>query len=200
MIIRKATAHDSEFIATYLILAMQDILYAFLGTKDYKQARKFMLHFIAHENNQYSYQNCYVAEQENAIVGAVNCYDGKLFVQLREPILDYVRANYNANFNPENETETGEYYIDALGVEPKLQGTGIGKRIVQFLIDTYVVQKKATLGLLVDEANPNAKKLYVKHGFKAVGKKSLVGHNMEHLQLKPTSYKNNDTKLRLATQ
>lgn len=168
------------------MLAMESILYTFIGKKDYKQAREFMLLFVTQENNQYSYQNCLVAVHENAIVGAINCYEGKLFAQLREPVLNYIRTNYNANFTPENETETGEYYIDALGVDPKMQGKGIGAKLLHYLIDHYVVKNKARLGLLVDEENPKAKKLYVKLGFKSVGKKTLVGHAMEHLQIKPT--------------
>jgi ribosomal protein S18 acetylase RimI-like enzyme len=187
MIIRKAELKDSELIATYLMLAMDSIIYKFIGKEDYDEARKFILYFIEQENNQYSYQNCLVAENENTIVAAINYYDGSAFVHLREPILNGVRASFNKNFNPENETEPGEYYIDALGVDPKMQGKGIGAKLLQFLIDKYVIDENKTLGLLVDEENPQAKKLYIKLGFKSVGKKTLVGQKMEHLQIKPTA-------------
>lgn len=184
MIIRKATIKDSESIATCLLLAMEDIVYKFICEENYNKAKDFLLHFIAKENNQYSYQNCFVAVDDNEILAAVNIYDGAKLNLLREPIVQYVRTHYNKNFNPEDETQKGEYYIDTLGVDPKCQGKGIGSKMLQFLIEEYVNKNQQTLGLLVEEANPNAKKLYLKLGFKPVGEKTLVGKKMEHLQIK----------------
>lgn len=187
MIIRKATLKDAPAIAPLLVLAMEDILYKFINETNYTKAKAFLLHFIAQENNQYSYQNCWLAEEENQIIAAVNLYDGAKLQQLRAPIMEYVKTHYNPNFNPENETQSGEFYIDSLGVAPNQQGKGIGSKLLLFLIDEYVIQKQQTLGLLVDEDNPAAKKLYLKLGFKTVGKKTLVGKNLEQLQIKPES-------------
>lgn len=187
MIIRKATLKDAPAIAPLLVLAMEDILYKFINETNYTKAKAFLLHFIAQENNQYSYQNCWLAEEENQIIAAVNVYDGAKLQQLRAPIMEYVKTHYNPNFNPENETQSGEFYIDSLGVAPNQQGKGIGSKLLLFLIDEYVIQKQQTLGLLVDEDNPAAKKLYLKLGFKTVGKKTLVGKNLEQLQIKPKS-------------
>ncbi|MCV9933569.1 GNAT family N-acetyltransferase [Flavobacterium sp. LS1R47] len=184
MIIRKATIKDSNDIATYLLLAMEDIVYKFIGEENHNKAKEFLLHFIEKENNQYSYQNCFVVEDDNEIIAAVNIYDGAKLHLLREPIAQYVRTHYNKQFNPEDETQKGEFYIDTLGVNPKCQGKGIGSKLLQFLIDEYVTKKQKTLGLLVDEGNPNAKKLYLKLGFKPVGNKTLVGKTLEHLQIK----------------
>ena len=185
MIIRKATPSDSPWIATYMMLAMEDIIYKFIGKKDYAQAREFVLYFVAQENNQYAYQNCLVAETDVKVVAVINYYDGENFIALRKPILDYVRANFNPNCNPEAETQAGEYYIDALGVAPEMQRKGVGAKLIQTLIDQYVTQNRKTLGLLVDEENPKAKKLYLKLGFKSVGRQTLVGQKMKHLQISP---------------
>lgn len=182
MIIRKATLKDSESIATLLLLTMEDIIFNFINQNDYDTARLFLLHFVKQEKNQYSYQNCFVAEEDNQIIAAVNLYDGSRLMELRNPIIQYVRLHFNENFNPEDETQSGEIYIDSLGVDPNQQGKGIGTTILRFLIDEFVTQNQQTLGLLVEEANPQAKKLYLKLGFKPVGKKTLVGKNLEHLQ------------------
>ncbi|WP_428229409.1 N-acetyltransferase family protein [Flavobacterium sp.] len=183
MIIRKATIDDSEFIAQLLLLAMEEIIYKFIGERDPKTAYYFLLHFVENENNQYSYQNCFVAEENNEIVGAVSVYDGGKLQELRKPIVDYVRLNFNPDFSPENETQSGEYYIDSLGINPNHQGKGIGSKMLQFLIEEYVTQNHHTLGLLVEEENPGAKKLYLKLGFQPVGTKTLVGKTLEHLQI-----------------
>lgn len=183
MTIRKATIEDSESIATFLLLAMEEIIYKFIGMNDHKTAYYFLLHFVELEKNQYSYQNCFVAEENNEIIGAVSVYNGGMLQELRQTIIDYVRLNFNPDFNPENETQRGEFYIDALGVSPNHQGKGIGSKMLQFLIEEFVTKDKEILGLLVEEENPGAKKLYLKLGFKVVGTQTLVGKKLEHLQI-----------------
>ena len=183
MIVRKATIEDSESIASLLLLAMKEIIYKFIAMEDSKTAYYFLLHFVESEKNQYSYQNCFVAEENDEIIGAVAVYNGGKLQELRKPVIDYVRLNFNPDFDPEDETQIGELYIDALGVSPNHQGKGIGSKILQFLIEEFVNKEKETLGLLVEEGNPGAKKLYLKLGFKVVGSKTLVGKELEHLQI-----------------
>ena len=181
--VRKATLNDSEIIATYLFLAMEDIVYKFIGEEDAEKAKEFMLHFVEKGNNQYSYQNCWVVEDNMKVVAAINLYDGALLSELRQPVIEYIRSKFYKDFNPEDETQAGEYYIDSLGVNPNQQSKGIGAKLLQFIIDEYVNKHSQTLGLLVDEINPNAKRLYLKLGFKSAGRKVLFGKNMEHLQI-----------------
>ena len=185
MIIRKATEDDSTTISEHLFLAIEDFLYEFMGIEDAEKAKEFLLHFVEKENNQYSFQNCLVAESENEIIGSINIYDGAKLDTLSHPIVQYVKAHFNLDFNPEKETQKGEYYIDSFGVSPNQQGKGVGTKLLQHVIDTYIVDNKQTLGLLVDEENPNAEKLYRKLGFEFVGRKVLVGRTMKHLQMKP---------------
>jgi len=184
LVIRKATLKDADSIATYLLLAMEDIVYAFLGEKNLVEAKNLLRYFTAKENNQYSYQNCWVAENEAGIVAAINVYDGAQLHALRQPVIERIQHMYKKDFTPEDETEAGEFYIDTLGVHPQHQGKGIGSKLLQFLINEYVNNRGETLGLLVDETNPNAKRLYIRLGFKTVGNKVLVGKPMEHLQIR----------------
>jgi ribosomal protein S18 acetylase RimI-like enzyme len=184
ILVRKAILSDSKVIAPCLFLAMEDIVYKFIGKEDPDKAKAFMLHFVQKENNQYSYQNCWVAEDNMQLIGAVNVYNGAMLSELRQPVLEYLRSQFNNDFTPEDETQAGEYYIDSLGVNPDHQNKGIGTKLLQFVIDEYVNRHHRTLGLLVDEANPIAKRLYLKLGFKNSGKRVLFGKNMEHLQIK----------------
>jgi ribosomal protein S18 acetylase RimI-like enzyme len=184
MIIRKALLEDSKTVAVLLLTAMEEIVYSFIGTKNHELALDLLFFFVERENNQYSYQNCFVAEENGQIIGAVNIYDGAKLQELRAPVVSYVQNKFNPDFNPEDETEKGEFYIDSIGVDNGHQGKGIGSQILQFLIDDYVIKNNQILGLLVEEGNPNAKKLYLRLGFKSVGNKKLAGKNLEHLQLK----------------
>lgn len=184
MIIRRARWNDAEAIATQMLLAMEDIVYQFIGERDTTKAMEFLLHFAARKANQYSWQNCWVGEEEGAVVATVNLYDGAHLGALRQPVLEHLRSHYHNDFQPEDETGPGEYYIDAVGVACNHQGKGIGSRLLQFLVDEYVTKRGQTLGLLVDEENPKAKRLYLKVGFTPVGKRVLFGKWMEHLQVK----------------
>ena len=186
MVIRKATVEDSFEISEHLFLAMEEILYEFIGMKNANEAKRFLHYFIKKENNQYSYKNCFVAESERGIEGSINIYDGAELDILRTPIIQYIKNHFKVDFSPEKETQQGEYYIDSFGVDPKSQGRGIGTKMLQFVINKYDCNQQ-TLGLLVDEDNPNAEKLYLNLGFKLVGTKVLTGKKMKHLQRKPTT-------------
>ena len=185
MIIRKAKSSDSEVIAQLLYLAMEEIVYKFIGLRSKEKAILFLNSLVAQEENQYSYQNCWVAELENHVVGMACVYNGADLQQLRKRIEATLLAMFGKPFDAEDETEAGEYYIDCIGVDPGHQGEGIGSAILNFLIDEYVHKQKQTLGLLVETTNPGARKLYARKGFVKSGEKKLTGKFMEHMQYLP---------------
>jgi len=185
MIIRKANKSDSEDIAKLLFLAMEDIVFKFIGIRSTEKALLFLNSLVAQENNQYSYQNCCVAELDNTIAGMACVYNGADLKPLRKPIEAALLTMFGKPFDAEDETEAGEFYIDCIGVDPKHQGKGIGSEILKFLIEEYVHKKNETIGLLVETANPGARKLYLKAGFIKSGEKILTGKTMEHMQYLP---------------
>lgn len=183
MNIRKAKIEEANQIAPLLLLATEEVIYGFIEEKNADKAGKLMHHFTATPANQYSFENCWVAEENGQILGAVAVYDGANLNTLRKPIGKYVEGQLGVVFNPEDETQAGEIYIDSLGVRTDQQGKGIGAQMLQHLIKNYVEEEGKTLGLLVDKDNPLAKKLYLKLGFEVVGEKTLVGKELEHLQI-----------------
>lgn len=184
MVIRKAFVTDSENIASCLLLAMEEIVFRLMGEEDSEKALAFMCYFAERENNQYSWQNCWVVEEGGSVVAAVNVYNGAQLHALRQPVIDYIKNRFNRSVTPEDETQAGEYYIDSLGVHPEHRGKGIGTGLLQFLIDEYVIKRNLPLGLLVEEGNLAAKRLYRKLAFKSSGRKVLLlGKHLEHLQI-----------------
>lgn len=181
--IRKAEVKDWSAIAELLLLAMEEIVYEFLGKKDAQAASDFMSEMVRTENNQYSWENTYVITCDGQTAGAVNVYDGARLAELRAPVARYIEKRTTRPFTPEDETQAGEVYMDSIGVYPHWQGKGIGSRLLRYLISEYAEKQGLTLGLLVEKANPGARRLYEKAGFRKTGEKMLAGKAMDHLQV-----------------
>ena len=84
----------------------------------------------------------------------------------------------------DDETEAGELYLDSLAVRPDYQGQGIATRLLQAAADKAAAMGIGAVGLLVDDNNPKAEKLYHRCGFVTVGDNRWGGHAMRHLQKK----------------
>jgi ribosomal protein S18 acetylase RimI-like enzyme len=182
MIIKNATKHNAAAIAPLMLLAMEDIVYKFIGINDYLSACAFLTYFVKLEDNQYSYQNCKVVYEGQDIVAVANVYDGGDLHDLRAPIISYIRQHYDPSFDPDDETQQGEIYIDTISVSPSHQGQGIGKALLTNLIDEHVTHKRQVLGLLVEKDNHKAMDLYHRLGFVSVGNTTLVGKSLMHMQ------------------
>ncbi|RZK40142.1 MAG: GNAT family N-acetyltransferase [Pedobacter sp.] len=187
MRIRKAIYEDARAIAEVLFFAMEEIIYTFIREHNSEKAVDFLYYFVQDVNNQYSYQNCWVVEGERSEIMAAACvYDGASLYRLREKVLTHIKEGYgDLPFVMEDETEIGEFYIDSIGVNPVHRGKGIGTILLKFLIEEYVEKQQQTLGLLVEEENTNAKRLYLKMGFKPIRTKFFAQKVMVQLQIKP---------------
>lgn len=184
MFIRQAQAQESTQVASLILLAMEDIIYHFIGEESKEKAIQFLASLVEEKGNQYSFENSWVVESEGKLVAATMVYDGAQLEVLRKPVLNRIKTMFDRDFMPEDETQAGEFYIDCIGVDPNQQGKGLGSKILLFLVEEYVEKRGSALGLLVDKDNPHAKKLYLKLGFKVVGEKTLSGKELEHLQVR----------------
>src|SRR5688572_4709323 len=114
MLIRKAKLEEYKIIAPLILLAMGDIVFHFIGENSSEKATSLLESLISQSGNQYSFENCWVAEAEGEIVAAALVYDGGKLQQLREPVAEAIKLMFNRPFNPEDETQAGEYYIDCV--------------------------------------------------------------------------------------
>ena len=181
--IRHAVAADSEAVAVLMVQAMEDLACKFVNSNDPAAALPLFGHFFRQENNQYSYRNTLVYEDEAGIGGSVTGYDGAYLATLRAPFLDFLLKNHAFTFVLEPETTAGEFYIDTVSVAPNRQGMGIGGRLLQAACAHAKALGHTHAGLLVDLQNPSAKRLYERHGFKTAGIKMLGGKPYEHMQV-----------------
>ncbi|MEE1944711.1 GNAT family N-acetyltransferase [Pedobacter sp. KR3-3] len=180
--IRQATLADAKAIATLTVAAMPDLAMQFCASNHIDDAIRLLEHFIALEGNQYSYHNALVYVADGEIAGSISGYDGAQIKQLRQPFFAYLQENYHPNgFEMEYESELGEYYLDTISVSPLHQGKGIGKSLIKAALQHAKALGHSKAGLLVDEENPDARRLYEKLGFEAIGHKILLGKMHHHL-------------------
>ena len=181
--IRKAEKSDSVDISRLIMLAMQDIVYAFIGVKSESKATTFIQELVETEENQYSYENCWVVEVNNKVIASAVLYDGANLSQLQKKVAKKIKDEFSVDFKPEAETQDGEFYLDGIAVNPLFHGKGIGSRLIHFLNEHIAQKNKKNLGFLVEKENLVAKKLYSNLGFKYIQEKMLAGFPMEHLQI-----------------
>lgn len=183
--IRLATPSDAPDIAQLIILAMGKALAGkFANSNDPAVYTALFEKFAAMPANPYSFENILVWEATAVICGMILAYDGADLDQLRKPFLAYTRAKLGFTGMPEDETQSGEFYIDCLAVFPDFEGKGIAKKLIASLIVKADRLGHHKVGLLVSKGNEKAQELYNKLGFVIVGEKSLLGGSHNHLQYK----------------
>jgi len=179
--IRQAIPLDAEAVVPLMIQAMGELAEKFVNTKNTVEIHRLFKLFFELKNNQYSYQNTLVFLEDNEILGSLSAYDGSKLTELRKPFLAYLKENLLYNLNLEEETEAGEFYFDTISVNPKAQGKGIGKALIEAGIQWARQLGHRQIGLLVEQENTKAKLLYEKIGFKYSNDKIFLGSTYFHL-------------------
>ena len=179
MIIRKAKQEEAAQIAELFLLAWPVDEIASSSGITAEQLRESVTGFSESRDTIYSYENTYVAEIDNKIVGAICGYDGADYLKLKQPIVEML-GNDSA-FAELKETEAGEYYLDSVGVLPEYRGRGIASRLIEAQSERASSLGHERVGLIVDIDKPKAEALYVRLGFRHVGYRDFFGHHMKHM-------------------
>lgn len=183
MFIRPAQKYDYLQVAPLIVQAMEDLAMKFTQSSDLEKALPVFEYFFQQKGNQYSYENTLVFEENGEIIGSITGYDGNKLDELRNPFLAHLLNEFEFAQIPEDETEAGEFYLDTVSVSKNHQGKGIGRKLIEAMIQHAQEKGFDKVGLLVDVENPSAKKLYERIGFQVVKTKNLMGGQYEHLVL-----------------
>ena len=182
--IRPAQQHDAAVVPEIMLQAMEDIIFRFIQKEDKKEAIRFLTDLFQQTENLYSHENTFVAiDPEGNIMGSLTGYDGDHFTALRQPILELMQKQYANDLIPEPETAGQEFYIDSVAVSTAARGQGVGSELLKYSIKHAKNQGFKQIGLLVDLANPNAKKLYERLGFTLGNKMPFVGGEYYHMYI-----------------
>ena len=179
IIIRKAKQEEAAQIAELFLLAWPVDEIASSNGLTYKELHESVTGIAASPGTIYSYENTFVAEIENKIVGAMCGYDGADYQKLKQPIVDMLGED--SEFARLKETEAGEFYLDSVGVLPECRGRGIASQLFAAQIERAAMLGHNVVGLIVDIDKPQAEALYTRLGFRHVGYREFFGHQMKHM-------------------
>lgn len=187
MIYRNGKKEDARVIASLIMTAMSEECCRYFYGEGHtsKDFHEFMSGLAEMEESQYSYKNIIVADRNDEVAGIAVSYDGGRLHELRKAFIDGVKAHFGKDCRDmHDETQEGELYLDSFAVKENHRGKGIGAELLKKTKEKAQEMGIARVGLLVDENNLKAEKLYRRKGFEFVDKKDWGGHAMKHLQSK----------------
>lgn len=185
-----ARKEDARFLADVVMGAIgKEICIDMAGDKErLPLVKELFTRLASQDDSQYSYRNAFIAlSPHGKRLGGVIAYDGALLHHLRKAFIKAANSilKWNITVDEEfswgDETEPGEIYVDSLFVLPEARKAGIGKALLEKVIENYSSQPKP-IGLLTEPSNYNAHSLYKKLGFIQVGTNGFFGFPMLHMQ------------------
>ncbi|SFO77338.1 GNAT family N-acetyltransferase [Prevotella sp. tf2-5] len=184
--IRKAITAQSEEITKLIMTAMTDDCCLHFCGNGYglDDFRKMMTTLVEREDSQYSYRNTLVAMDGDKVVGISVSYDGGRLHELRRAFIETAKEYIGKDHTSmDDETQTGELYIDSLAVLPEYRRQGIARKLLLATKEQANRMGLPCIGLLVDKNNPAGEALYASVGFRYVNDSHWGGHPMKHLIL-----------------
>jgi DNA-3-methyladenine glycosylase I len=149
---------------------------------DLADFHKMMTILVEREDSQYSYRNTLVAMVDDKIVGIAVSYDGGRLHELRKAFVQVAKKYIGKDHSSmDDETQTGELYLDSLAVLPDYRRHGIAQRLLKATKEKAEQMGLPCVGLLVDKGNPTGEAFYATAGFLYANDNQWGGHPMKHL-------------------
>lgn len=158
---------SSEGVADYVWTTLQDdypgLSLIEIGERRYQR-----------ENTDFSYQNCLMVEVDGAIAGMMHSY-------AMPDVIEPLPEDFDPVLRPAAELEIpGSLYISGLALQPDYRNRGLGGAMLGKAHDRARGMGLAQISLLVFEANEGAVRLYKRHGFREIDRRTLVPHPLIH--------------------
>ena len=182
--IQKATKKQAAEIACLIMTAMTDDCCLYFCGDGYglDDFRKMMTKLVEREDSQYSYRNTLVAMDGDKVVGISISYDGGRLHELRRAFIEAAKEYIGKDHSDmDDETQTGELYLDSLAVLKEYRCQGIARKLLLATKERANRLDLPCVGLLVDKNNPIGEALYTSVGFQYVNDSHWGGHHMRHL-------------------
>ena len=118
----------------------------------------------------FSYRNAIIIEHRGDCAG---CLIGYEIPDQPEPI----GSDLPAMFVPLQELENlapGTWYVNVLAVRPQFRGLGLGTRLLDVADETGRACGKRGMSVIVSDANPGARQLYERCGYREAAARAMV--------------------------
>ena len=107
------------------------------------------------------------------------CLIGYEIPETPEPI----GGDLPAMFVPLQELENlapGTWYVNVLAVRPQFRGLGLGTRLLDFADETGRARGKHGMSVIVSDANPGARRLYQRCGYREAAARKMVKEDWQN--------------------
>jgi len=187
--IRPAVPGDAPRTVPLILQAIGSIAFVLTGTNDREDADRILDGFFRRKDNRVSYQNTLVmedvknvVERSREVVGVALIYDGSIARALDEPLEKAaIQRSGLSDYRIPTEAEPSEFYLDTISVDPKCQGRGFGRDLIEASCEQARRLGRDRIGLLVDIENSGAKRLYERLEFHTQGRKQIAGYEYFHM-------------------
>src|SRR5882762_4728031 len=195
--IRPAVPGDAPRAVPLILQAIGSIAFVLTGTNNREDADRTLDGFFRRKDNRVSYQNTLVMEDlENVVersregslersrevVGVALIYDGSIARALDGPLEKAaIQRSGLSDYRIPTEAEPSEFYLDTISVDPKCQGRGFGRDLIEASCEQARRLGRDRIGLLVDIGNSGAKRLYERLEFRTQGRKQIAGYEYFHM-------------------
>ena len=187
--IRPAVPGDAPRAVPLILQAIGSIAFVLTGTNDREDADRILDGFFRRKDNRVSYQNTLVmedvknvVERSREVVGVALIYDGSIARALDGPLEKAaIQTSGLSDYRIPTEAEPSEFYLDTISVDPKCQGRGFGRDLIEASCEQARRLGRDRIGLLVDIENSGAKRLYERLEFHTQGRKQIAGYEYFHM-------------------
>src|SRR6266404_1438871 len=187
--IRPAVPGDAPRAVPLILQAIGSIAFVLTGTNNREDADRILDGFFRRKDNRVSYQNTLVmedlenvVERSREVVGGARIYDGSIARALDEPLEKAaIQKSGLSDYRIPTEAEPSEFYLDTISVDPKCQGRGFGRDLIEASCEQARKCGRDRIGLLVDIENSGANRLYERLGFRTQGRKQIAGYEYFHM-------------------
>jgi ribosomal protein S18 acetylase RimI-like enzyme len=164
---REGRREDSYRIAELIdVASMGAIDFLFRDLVPGMTPVQLVAHNLESDRFPHSYKSAIVAEYDRLIVGMALSYPSKYNV-LTEEMREFFPSDRLEHFGAHFTTRVeNSYFIDALAVDERYRGNGIGSGLMELLKERALDEGFPLLSLFVFADNVNAIRFYKHHGFK----------------------------------
>ena len=183
--IRFAKKEDGTAVAKLILVILKDMELDFLKEFGEEKALEVIAACFEDSTYRFGYARGLVEEIDGEIAGAVFGYPAAKEAIIDLPLQKYLHAQGIEGNNQmfiDPEAFPNEWYLDSIAVDERFRGKGIGSKLLTAVDRLATHEGEKVIGLNVDKANPNAKRLYLRDGFKDVGEIVISGHQYDHMQ------------------